>query len=125
MASNEWYEENGDFYEDETDAYIEDGDYEAENYESAAEADERDYIDGGSDGLNHNTASADKSFMAYFIIAGVLGAFIAVAVWRKRVRTNAGSHRSTTLFGFIVSNTILPNPNPNRNNSTVAILAKN
>eukprot|EP00339_Tiarina_fusa_P020104 CAMPEP_0117058706 /NCGR_PEP_ID=MMETSP0472-20121206/40783_1 /TAXON_ID=693140 ORGANISM="Tiarina fusus, Strain LIS" /NCGR_SAMPLE_ID=MMETSP0472 /ASSEMBLY_ACC=CAM_ASM_000603 /LENGTH=199 /DNA_ID=CAMNT_0004776137 /DNA_START=138 /DNA_END=736 /DNA_ORIENTATION=+ len=94
MASNEWYEENTDFYEDETDAYIEDGDNEANNYEAAdyeaADGYERDYIDGGSDGLNHAAASANKSFMAYFIIAGVLGVFIMVTVWRKREQLNGG-----------------------------------
>jgi hypothetical protein len=86
LASNDWYNEQSDeFYEDEN---YEADNYEAENYEAASEGYDRDYIDGGSDGLNHAATSANKNFTAYFIIAGVLGVFIMVAVWRKRVRTN-------------------------------------
>jgi hypothetical protein len=73
--SYDYYTSDGDYYQDEN--------YSAENTDN--ENNDRSYVQGGSDGVNHATASASANYLAYIIIGGVFTAFILAIVWRKRV----------------------------------------
>jgi hypothetical protein len=83
-----------DYYEQDEyyDYYEQDDDYTiTETYEAATEdSSNRDFMTGGSDGLNEQATTADVNYTSYvyFIIAGmILGGFIVAVVMRKRVST--------------------------------------